>query len=482
MGKRPTMSSRKLCLLAFSLLSNKAVAAFVPSHYPSCRSLQNRLVRHVHNEATVDDADSGCPFSKAFPRYRINLTTIRSEKQGNAFKVPLVSDWIRQWEKNKERLADPLDRKDLTSVRSEKQSNTFTVPLVSDLSRQWEKNKLKAANPGIHMEWLEGQDGLEAMASLWRNAAKVMQSTNEESVLLAFPDASVKVVRQWVDILEWMDTQQLQGESTGIQAVYDDSSLPTVRLSRKGPVALSQSPEKLENPSVIETRMQSWVQRILVDLRICPFTKSTKMSGQGLADLGVPVARIAYHTSYAQTTQICSLMADTWEAIGDMIAAGPSGKQGVSSILLAAPAFDNDFDLWAGPVFAMLEAGVMAASLEKTVGVVCFHNNYATPDGSSWPGFGHMHSVPRLEQWLSVHDPTADLTTEEVAAGGAWQRRTPHATINVLRADQLEAAEGRRATGILYSDNIRTLVGKPDGIGSKRLQEDLDRERCIGLM
>jgi hypothetical protein len=48
MGKRPTISSTKLCLLAFSLLSNKAVAAFVPSHYhPSCRSLQNRLLRHL---------------------------------------------------------------------------------------------------------------------------------------------------------------------------------------------------------------------------------------------------------------------------------------------------------------------------------------------------------------------------------------------------------------------------------------------------
>jgi hypothetical protein len=174
-------------------------------------------------------------------------------------------------------------------------------------------------------------------------------------------------------------------------------------------------------------------------------------------------------------------VADTWEAIRDMIAAGPSGKEGVSSILLAAPAFDNDFDLWSGPVFAMLESGVMAAGLEKQVGVVCFHNKYATPDGSTFPGFGHMHSVPRLEQWLSDHDPTTDLTTEEVAAGGAWQRRTPHATINVLRADQLEVAEGRRVTGKLYSDNIQTLVGKANGIGSEQLQKDLDRERCIGL-
>jgi hypothetical protein len=440
MGKRPTMSSTKLCLIVLLLLSDKFVTSFAPSRSPSAR-IEKRQ-QHVHTEAI--DSDAVCPFSKVFPRYRIYLTSIRAEKQGI----------------------------------------TLTVPLISDLLRQWEKNKLKEKNPGIRVEWLEAQDGLEAMASMWRSAAELMESANEESVVLAFPDASAKVVIQTVDILEWMDTQQLQGESSGIQAVYDNSTknLPTVRLSRKGPVNLSSSAEPLEDPSVIEKRMQSWVQRILVNLRICPFARSTKMSGQGLADLGVPAARIAYHNSYAQTTQICSLMADTWEAIRDMIAAGPSGKEGVSSILLAAPAFDNDFDLWSGPVFAMLESGVMAAGLEKQVGVVCFHNNYATPDGSSWPGFGHMHSVPRLAQWLSVHDPTTDLTTEEVAAGGAWQRRTPHATINVLRADQLEAAEGRRVTGKLYSDNIRTLVGKTKGVGSEQLQKDLDRERGIGLL
>jgi hypothetical protein len=54
----------------------------------------------------------------------------------------------------------------------------------------------------------------------------------------------------------------------------------------------------------------------------------------------------------------------------------------VSSILLAAPAYDHDVGAWAGPIFAMLEAGVVAARAESTVGVVCFHPLYATPDGT----------------------------------------------------------------------------------------------------
>jgi len=170
-------------------------------------------------------------------------------------------------------------------------------------------------------------------------------------------------------------------------------------------------------------------------------------------------------------------MADTWEAISKMIIAGPSGKKGISSILLAAPEFDNNFKLWAGPIFAMLEANVSAASAEPIVGVVCFHPNYVTPDGNTWPGFGHMHSLPRLRKWLTEQDEalSIELSDTEIAAGGAWQRRTPHSTINVLRADQLEVAEGRRVSGSLYSVNIRKLYET----GFAKLDTDLKKEIVV---
>jgi hypothetical protein len=203
-----------------------------------------------------------------------------------------------------------------------------------------------------------------------------------------------------------------------------------------------------------------------------------------LADVGVPVASIAYHSSGA--THPITLLADTFEAIEEMIQAGPSGKNGVSSILLASPAFDDNFDVWSGPIFTMLEASVVAAMAESQIGVVCFHPYYAIPDGSSWPGFGHMHSITRLQKWYqesvmassSSGNNCSNLSSEEIAAGGAWQRRTPHATINVLRADQLEAAEGKRSSGDLYALNINKLVGE-QGIGSEQLARDLEQERQL---
>jgi len=244
---------------------------------------------------------------------------------------------------------------------------------------------------------------------------------------------------------------------------------------------------KLPTSDDTERRTKAWVKRVLVGLGICPFTKSDVKSGQGLGDMGVPVANIMYSYSEALAdggeNDVYLLMADVWGAIFDMISAGPSGKNGVSSILLSAPGFDDDFSLWAGPVFAMLESGVGAIEAEEMIGVVCFHPKYVTPDGKSWPGFGHMHSLVRLKKWcnehtLQPHSNEIPLTDDEVAAGGAWQRRTPHAVINVLRAEQLEAAEGRRKTGELYARNVGVLVGK-GGIGLDDLQSALENERSL---
>mgnify|MGYP005857753843 CR=1 FL=1 len=95
-----------------------------------------------------------------------------------------------------------------------------------------------------------------------------------------------------------------------------------------------------------------------------------------------------------------------------------------------------------------------------------------------------MHSVPRLAQWVQQvqeqrqkegQEMFSPLSRNDIAAGGAWQRRTPHSTINVLRADQLARAEGRRDSALLYHRNIRALLA----VGNERLQADLERERLM---
>lgn len=421
--------------LAAVLTTN--VSGFVQLSNSMIRARELRMSQTEESSPTVSTA--GCPFSKPFPRFRIDFTSVKQDE------------------------------------------STFSLPFFSGITAAVNKSKFLQQE---NAQWLDGQEGVQAFASLWRAVADLAQSesTLPNSVVVAFPDCKKRLLQRFVDVLEWSNDEPAIETPVRVDAlVLDDASVPAVCLSRTGePSARPIVNGHAVDPSTATRRTQAWVKRILVELGICPFTKAVTKSGQGLGDVGVPVGSITYDTSNALTSQISTLMADTWESIDRMLKAGPSGKQGVSSILLAAPAFDDDFDLWSGPVFAMLEAGVIAAGAEKQVGVVCFHPRYATPDGTSWPGFGHMHSVPRLQKWLSESDTTEVLTEEQVAAGGAWQRRTPHATINVLRADQLEIAEKKRTTGNLYTDNICKLVGN-EGIGSEKLAADLECERRLSL-
>jgi len=467
------------------------------------------------NDCNHNSPVSKCPLSMTFSRYRIDLSSGKDDPSG-------PGSGLRSGASLFSGLKASIDRSTLERKYG-KQLVWIDDELEKRLHRDRDKNSKRQlkAEIGVHVSaifWRAVSDLADCNAKKGSDMTRIHDEHEDDSTLvLAFPDASHMCLRRLVDIVNWLEEQTLQAErrqdvtakrivdnypsfssdhpmsldgdvpilANGWCAIHakidEDAPVSTVILARSKVKSLTtsncNSNINLPTAETTEARTKAWVDRVLVKMGICPFTKSTTKSGQGLNDVGVPVGRIAYHYSKASTGQISSLMADTWEAISDMITAGPSGKKGISSILLAAPQYDTNFSLWAGPIFATLEATVCAAAAEPIVGVVCFHPNYATPDGNSWPGFGHMHSVPRLRKWIQEEDEefSSTLTDEEVAAGGAFQRRTPHATINVLRAEQLEAAENRRITGNLYCTNIRTF----SQVGFRNLNGDLEKERNL---
>ena len=193
---------------------------------------------------------------------------------------------------------------------------------------------------------------------------------------------------------------------------------------------------------------------------------------------------------------MASLLVDFWAAACGM---AEGGEEGVSSIALSAPSWDERrggvvsvtvhplllfachcyvgrrWGEWHRTVFPLLEASVLAAGLGRTLGIVCFHPQYETPS-DAWLArhrFGHMHSPSKLRRYLREHDAVLAASTARAASrggrgrwsshgviysrqarssesdlrwAGSYQRRSPHALINVLWARQLEAAELRRAT------------------------------------
>lgn len=516
-----------------------------------------------------------CPmkFAMTFPRYRIDLTPPPNASRTSAKKYRINESEQRRMRRVERGTITKLlnssdeDEKD----KKAKNDNPLLVGIISGIFQGW-KNPRKSVESLYsneiereHFRWISSPSDEEgavneelvdeefiAAGAFWRLASdiciiqqqqnnnNVPQEEEQSQYYLALPDSTVSVAQNLCDILNWYSNYSSENKRQGdtiIRADIDsrqgceDDAIPIVRYTitntKKGQQQQDQQQHQLPQPTAHDTERhtKAWVKRVLIQLGICPFTRSQVKSGQGLRDLGVPVANIMYRHSDAAASSrsdgngnasvgscgdIYLLMADAWEAISDMVAAGPTG---ISSILLSAPGFDDDFELWAGPIFAMLETCVGAIQAEEMVGIVCFHPQYVTPDGKSWPGFGHMHSVPRLKKWYEQHSPPAptvitptsspaeaaaalsaisqpDLTDDDIAAGGAWQRRTPHAVINVLRAEQLEAAESRRSTGVLYERNIRVLVGndrvdveagssRTIGVGLEKLAEDLKQEQSL---
>ena len=108
---------------------------------------------------------------------------------------------------------------------------------------------------------------------------------------------------------------------------------------------------------------------------------------------------------------VAGLLADVWAVLDGFRRAGPDAY---SSILIACPAFDGDFEQWTREIFPALEATLLAAEASRELGIVCFHPDYATPD-PKWLAthrFGHMYAPPTLRRWLE--DADADLAGYEM--------------------------------------------------------------------
>ena len=470
-----------------------------------------KTAKGVDTNQSPPESISSCPlFSMTFQRYKIDLSTSctkaeTEQRHKRRVQEGIITKLVKTNTNDKSSTSDER--------RLDKDNNPLNLMngLLKGVANALPKDDTRARKavesmyPGEKVRWISSIEkpdvdvDLHACAAFWRMAADITQkqNSNQQMWYLALSETTESVAQNLCYILNWY-AEYAKGKEDNqviLCAELDSKSktVPVVRFTVANDNKIDQQNEvqkqrqQLPSSNDTEKRTKAWVQRLLVELGICPFTKSTTESGHGLRDLSVPVADIMYRQSNAlsgSSNDVYLLMADAWVAISDMITARPTG---VSSILLSAPGYDDSFKLWAGPIFAMLETCVGAVQAEEMVGVVCFHPQYVTPDGKSFPGFGHMHSLPRLKKWYKEHFTSSSeqsepspLTDNEIAAGGAWQRRTPHAVINVLRAEQLEAAEGRRNTGELYERNVRLLVGNDEeSIGLEKLAEDLKLEQCL---
>jgi hypothetical protein len=238
----------------------------------------------------------------------------------------------------------------------------------------------------------------------------------------------------------------------------------------------SPSPPPVDDLRGATARTAAWVDRTLSPsgLRFCPYTASSTLSASGLEAYGVDSAPIDY--AHCGGASLPELLRSFWTAVAAMLEAGESGT---SSIILSAPAWDDRWDEWCHVVFPLLEAAVLAAGLGREIGIVCFHPEYVTPS-TEWLArhrFGHMYSPQKLRTYVEEHDSelAARTSDAELLWAGSYQRRSPHAAINVLWARQLEQAEQKRKSSMLYTRNVRVVLSAGRDALERARQEERER-------
>ena len=193
---------------------------------------------------------------------------------------------------------------------------------ASSSSTLLEESSSSSSSSGL----LLADEDFVAAAAFWRMAADLSQKARgmaQQQCYLALPETTTSIAQNLCDILNWYaDLLGASNDDNGdaasmtIRANLDarsNNGIPVIQFTatttqqHKGnndnnkQWQQQQEQYRMQLPSASDTERQTkaWVKRVLVGLGICPFTKSDVKSGQGLGDMGVPVANIMYRHSAA---------------------------------------------------------------------------------------------------------------------------------------------------------------------------------------
>ena len=285
-------------------------------------------------ETPTEESQPGCPFAFAmtFPRYRVDLShnknannpeseRRRSRRVKRGIINKLVNNLATKDGNGKVRPKQAGDEKNPWGVMSGI-VQVFQSDPTDDTNNISQNNKIRKKLETIYTkEVKEGafrlvsaanvletsplvDEDFFAAAAFWRMASDItQQKQNTKEWYLALPETTPSVASNLCDILNWYsDLDTKEDSSVQLTAQLDSQSdVPVIQFTASVDRQQQKQHPADSLPSGLDTERQTkaWVTRLLVELGVCPFTKSSQKSGQGLGDQGVPVANIMYRHSEA---------------------------------------------------------------------------------------------------------------------------------------------------------------------------------------
>lgn len=215
----------------------------------------------------------------------------------------------------------------------------------------------------------------------------------------------------WDEDEEW--------DFSGMDDDDDDNDNDSTLASNKGKESESQlestTPLIPEDDDVIIQLSKQWVDKMMADLALCPFTQSSTRSG-------IPLGPVRYHIDRVSTFEDAYMA--YWAEVCQIENVNESE---ISTTLHILPQFCMNtvelFEQWADTLTGTLEA----LDVENLLQLIFFHPNWMFRDGGR------------------------DRSTDDGGGMAAhYARRSPWPMVNILRTKQVRVAQRGIPTGLVY--------------------------------
>ena len=323
--------------------------------------------KDIESTTSSTTTSSSCPFSMTFKRYRIPLSSGKdvtnnsnnnnNNNNNNIFLgIPVLSGIIQSSQKrnferkfinnNEESIIllwyDVMDKINssndiINNTNNNDGSRANIININNIINNNKDKERIQKGIIGIHVTsfiWRTLSNLLQEVLVMSQQQQEDQDQEQKQlvskSIIIGLPNTSLVGLQQIADIINWMNENETYYNNNNILSslsmfkisicakLEQDSPIPTLRLNVNCNVKSNDRRDDNSsdidrnislNKAIVVERTKAWVDRVLVKMKICPFTRSTTKSGQGLADVGVPVGNIAYHYSKATKCQFPMLMA-----------------------------------------------------------------------------------------------------------------------------------------------------------------------------
>ncbi len=282
---------------------------------------------------------------------------------------------------------------------------------------------------------------------------EVARSGNDSSCLISFPCMTRPAdLDKLSSVLQSSKCKQLLGLDSVECELYPSSPAPYIHIKFDRSIidddVMAEDYAGVTENAVSAT--ETWLKEFLGKYRLCPYTLSASRAAVGLASVGVPIGGVHIQLTEPTTcegdgaTKAARMVDAFWTEVVTLM---QSSQDEWATSLVVVPEYDDDFQSYVEVCDGIIEPTVVATQASEVIGRAWFHPHYDA-DLVGHTDVIAAHAVPHkmvegFMNSLNLESGTGKgekIGFEELATSNNLVRRTKHATINILRRSQLDAA------------------------------------------